>query len=256
MRLLFLAFTFVLGLSAGPVLYVGTATNQFGYLDVATGGFNLAGTTTATAVGLGQASTGNPYFVDDVSNLQRVDSTSAALTLVGPAGEGFSVAGGFAPDVLFGMDFANNLYSINPLTGAATLVGATGIPVIQLTDTFHNALAGDGTNLYYIFELSGSVNITSSLYLLNTATGAATLVGLTGTNDIRAAAFGDGVLYAFTGSGGIRTVNLASGLSTETATYAAGSTGAIWAATQVVPEPGMMSLLCLGLGTLALLRRR
>ncbi|MCX6625859.1 MAG: PEP-CTERM sorting domain-containing protein [Acidobacteria bacterium] len=256
MRLVFLAVSFALGLSAGPVLQVGTATRQFGYLDVATGGFTLAGITAATPVGLGQAVAGDPFFVDDVSDLHRVDPATAALTNVGPTGLGLSIAAGLAPGILFGVDYANNLYSINTATGNATLVGATGLALIALTDTFYNALAGDGANLYYIFELSGSTNIASSLYLLNTASGAATLVGFTGASDIEGAGFSNGVLYAFTGAGGIRTVDLASGASTQTGTYAAPGIGSVWAATQAVPEPGPLWLLSVGLGALAFLRRR
>ena len=110
--------------------------------------------------------------------------------------------------------------------------------------------------MYYIFELAGSSNIASSLYRLNTATGEASLIGLTGTSDIEGAGFGNGVLYAFTGAGGIRPVDLATGGSTQTATYAATSIGAIWAASQPVPEPATLPLICVSLAALALLRRR
>lgn len=247
MRTVLLALSLLAGLSAGPVLQVGTATRQLGTLDVATGGFTLAGVTTATPVGLGQAVSGQTFFIDDVSNLQRVDPGTAALTLVGSAGLGLSIGAAFAPGVLFGVDYANNLYSIDAATGAATLVGATGLPLISLTDTFHNALAGDGTSLYYVFELQGSTNVASSLYRLNTATGAATLIGLTGASDIEAAGFAGGALYAFTGSGGIRAVNLATGASTQTATYAAASTGAVWAAIEPVPEPASLAFVGAGL---------
>ncbi len=53
---------------SAPIFFVGTASREFGRLDAATGAFTSIGTTTATSVGLGAATSGSPYFVDDVSN--------------------------------------------------------------------------------------------------------------------------------------------------------------------------------------------
>lgn len=238
---------------SGPILQVATSTREFGTVDAATGAFTLIGTTAPTSVGLGQSNSGHPFFVDDVSNLHRINPSTAGLTLAGGTGTSLSVAAGFAPGVLFGLDYSNNLYAVNTSTGAASLVGATGIPAIGLQDTFSNALAGDGVNLYYIFELAGSANIASSLYRLNTATGAATLVGLTGAAQVGGAGFGDGALYAFTKSSRqIRSVNLGTGASTLLASYAGQSSGEIWAASQPLPEPATVALVVLGLGLFVL----
>jgi|SRR5690554_1312344 len=78
-----------------------------------------------------------------------------------------------------------NLYTINPATGAMTLIGNAGLTVNL------NGLAYDHTtgNLYAV---SGS-----DLYTLNTTTGAATLVGALGSSTfINLACSPDGELYS------------------------------------------------------------
>jgi hypothetical protein len=83
-------------------------------------------------------------------------------------------------DILYGVTF-NDLFTINTVTGAATLVGATGLDVSNL------GLAYDSNRLLYL-----NVADTNSLYRLNTTTGAATLVG---DNNPAAALHIDGLAY-------------------------------------------------------------
>jgi len=51
------------------------------------------------------------------------------------------------------MDASNELYSVNLSTGAATLIGSTGIPA--LTGSWANSLSADGASLYYTEEWWG-----------------------------------------------------------------------------------------------------
>ena len=87
--------------------------------------------------------------------------------------------------------FANNpsfLQTLNPPTGATTLIGATGVshPI--------TGLAYDGTTMYGVSGGGSSAN--SSLYTINLTTGHATLVGATG-HTLGSLQFGpDGTLYA------------------------------------------------------------
>ncbi len=84
---------------------------------------------------------------------------------------------------MFGVD-VNNLYSINPNTGAATLIGSLGVSGM-------NALVGNGAGL-----LAAS-NSSTSIYSINTSTGAATaLSGTLGFPSMGDLAFHRGSLYA------------------------------------------------------------
>lgn len=123
--------------SAGPIVYVVNAnfnnfTGQFGTMDLTTGAFNPIG----------------PVTSDPLSSL-----------VPGPNGKLLSVSE------------SGNLDSVNPATGAVSVIGA--IPVVAET----------GNAPYSIAELNGTVYATDlygNLYTLNTATGASSLVGLTG----------------------------------------------------------------------------
>lgn len=71
---------------------------------------------------------------------------------------------------LYAVDRTSNLYTVNPTTGATTLVGATGIDVLS-------ALARDPlTNTIYA-ATGGASSSRACIYTINITTGAATLVG-------------------------------------------------------------------------------
>ncbi len=122
------------------------------------------------------------YVAADNDNLYTIDPTTGVTTLVGNMGvEMTDIA--FSNGAMFGVSFPasgpDSLYSINPNTGAATLIGPTSV--------FLNALqfGPDGTTLYAAGGSPGcgpspSPTACNSLYTINTATGAAALVG-TGT---------------------------------------------------------------------------
>jgi hypothetical protein len=78
---------------------------------------------------------------------------------------------------LYGLDASGNLVTINPSTGAETLVGSTGLGA----DT--NTFAGLTDGALYALDAS------NNLYSINPTTGAATLVGATGVPPIDPADF-------------------------------------------------------------------
>jgi hypothetical protein len=119
----------------GPEVYVVTLTHQFGVVNLRTGAFRPIGN-------------GTPETDD---NLVR-----------GPGGMLFSLA----------LD-SGNLVSINPDSGATTVIGPTGLPGPSgsLTSVFH--LAEAGGRLYM-------TDFANNLYSVNASTGHATLIGPTG----------------------------------------------------------------------------
>ncbi len=131
MLMLFAWFT--AGASADPVVYAVTInynnfTSQFGTANTTAGTFNPIG----------------PAISDSLNGLVQ-----------GPNGNLLSLGG------------SGNLDAINPVTGAASVIGATGL----------------GSNAYTVGELNGTVfatDLQSNLYHVNTTTGLATLIGYTG----------------------------------------------------------------------------
>ena len=233
-----------------------TGDHELGYLNLSTGAFSFGGFTSPTGVGLGSSTAGLPYLISNETSLYNVNATNGNTTSIGSTGVLLSIGGSFAGDLIYGLDFNNNLFSLSSTTGLATFIGATGLPTIQLTDVFSNALAGDGSTLYYVFEIAGASNVSSGLYRLDTNTGAATLIGLTGATNITGAGVTEGSLYGFTDLGRqILTLNTLTGASSLLTTYT-GTTGPIWGAIST-PEPSTFALLAFGLALvgLALLRK-
>src|SRR3954471_705058 len=91
-------------------------------------------------------------------------------------------------------DFQNRIYRVNPVTGAATLIGATGVPAIPFVPAtlnddgtinfYEEALFGAGGNLYatfdaFAFDLAtssvASVAVAPALYQIDPSTGRATV---------------------------------------------------------------------------------
>ena len=124
----------------------------------------------------------------------------------------------FAAGTIYGSAYvgssgAASLYTINSLTGAATLVGPIGFTTVgALAFSPSGTLYGSGTST----TVDGPV-----LIMINTATGAGTLVGATGTSgNFQDIAFrSDGTLFGYDG-GTIYRFNTTTGAATMV-----GSTG-------------------------------
>jgi outer membrane protein assembly factor BamB len=132
-RKLILSLTlFAASASAGPLVYVVTFAGQFGSADATTGAFTQIGATTSDPLG-GLVS--------------------------GPNGS------------LLGVSYGGNLDSVNPATGAVSVIGFTGLGPALATAPLATGVF-NGT----VYETDGSNN----LYTINTTTGAASLLGATG----------------------------------------------------------------------------
>jgi hypothetical protein len=120
-----------------------------------------------------------------------------------------------------GTDF--NLYSINPNTGALTLIGPTGL------NYFNGLSTGSGT----LYLTSGS-----TLYALNTTTGAATLVGSAGSGIFGAVVVEGGIIYGGSASPlAIYTLDGTTGAGTLLADVS-GATSNFWGLAPIQSDTG------------------
>jgi hypothetical protein len=214
--------------NAAPSAYVVALTPngpQFGSIDLASGHFAPIGPTPVTLANLVwwkgtllSLSTSDPY----AGYLIQIDPANGKVTPIGSTGLGYNAfdlaeVGG----KLYLTDFSNNIYSVDPESGAATLMAATGMPPdpnIPFTTnndgTFNlcdESLYGVGGSLYATFdsfnidpatlmidEYPGDSTVSPALYRIDPATGAATLIGPTNLG-LGATVEVGGRFYAFKG---------------------------------------------------------
>lgn len=171
----------VIKIKADDIAYVTLSNGGFASLDLTTGTSTVIGFTNFLA-GVGW-SAGGLYGADSTfngapdNNLVTINPSTAATTTVGDIGVSLATFAGLTSGALYGLDANNNLYSVSPITGNATLIGATGLPPDEAN--FANALAGDATHLYYALENphSDPDPVPSSLYSLDLVTGMRTSLG-------------------------------------------------------------------------------
>ncbi len=123
----------------------------------------LAFSTALTIFSFGSSAKAALIYVSTINQLQTIDTTTQATTLIGNTGVvlldiAFSPGG-----TLFGVGL-DSLFSVNPSTGQTTLIGDLG------DGPFVNALGFDRAGVLY-----GAGN--NTLFTINTSTGAASPVG-------------------------------------------------------------------------------
>lgn len=189
--------------AAAPLVYVVTASQQFGVVDLANGAFLPIGAPTL------EPQT-NLVWSDDAllsltvsGDLVRMNPRTGQADVVGPTGLGFNafdLAG--VRDRLYVTDFSNNIYAVDGRTGAASLLRATGIApdpnapfTLNPDGTFNlcdESLYGVAGKLYATFDSfavdpnktdPGFLGITPfvqpALYQIDPGSGAATAIGPT-----------------------------------------------------------------------------
>ncbi|MDQ2712607.1 MAG: hypothetical protein M3Y24_10325, partial [Acidobacteriota bacterium] len=118
-----------------PVVYVVTqnqhqGTQLFGTADLATGSFNQIGPTVPIGeTGLVSGPSGSLLTTDYAGNLDSINPGSGALTVIGATGINIAAFGQLGGN-LYATDLKDNFYSVNASTGAAHLIGATHLPLI------------------------------------------------------------------------------------------------------------------------------
>ena len=120
------------------------------------------------------ASAQSVYTVNEAAQFGTVNLSTGTFTPIGaglPEGTGSLVTGPGGNLLTIG-ETSGDLYSINPVTGAVTDIGNTGL---------NGATPGTGANT--LGELNGVVyaqDLNNTLYSINTSTGVATRIGSTG----------------------------------------------------------------------------
>lgn len=217
------------------------------------------------------------------STLFSIDRFSGTLTEIGPMGEGLNLtSGGLAIHPSTGVMYATGtngyqstgLFTVDKGSGAATLIGQSGGQCCTPPFGFNmNGLgfSSDGRLWANGYSLSGG---DSSLYLLNLATAAATLVGVHGVSvgrDLKYSGLAfdaDGTLLSMgsfdAASGALYTVNPGTGAAasrTPPGAYGSGPIhfgvdgGLVFAPGAPVPEPASAGLMLAGLAALGLWRQ-
>ena len=247
---------------ADNLAFAGSSTGAFGVMDLNTGSFTSLGNSGQTLSGLAVAG-GSLYaasYHEANGALFSVNPSSGSLTPIGSAtGVTYDDFGSTSTGLYaVSLGATQNLYSINPTSGAATLVGPTGLSYGTwrgLSNGSDQLLFSDGPNLYS----------------LNTSTGAASLIGaLGGSAELGVLLSEGGLLY-----GGddvnltVDTINPSTGSATVGPHPGSGFSGTFYGLAQdplttstptqptsPVPEPGTLGLLAIGGSTLEALRRR
>ncbi len=132
-------------------VYVITVGFEFGAVDLRRGKFQPIGPALPGDVGVGLVPGRGTSLVSlgFSGNLWAIDPFTGSTSIVGPTGLGdCSMPGSYAPncanvigrrdETLYATDFAQNLYSVHPVTGLAKLIGPTGIPPITVAPFSQN----------------------------------------------------------------------------------------------------------------------
>ena len=225
---------------ADDMAYMTTNVDEFGTLDLNTGVFSLLGNSGTTLGGLGVFG-GTLYgATNEGSEIFTVNPANGSLTPVGNSGIADIFSFGSTVSGLFAFAGDGNLYSINPVTGAGTLIGATGVTAAGFT-----SLSTNSSTLY----LEGEGN----LYTVNTSTGAASLVGPLsgGTTTLGGMVLESGTLYGgqIQPSHNVDSVNQSTGAATQGPAITGTSADVFGLAPDPlpIPEPSTLGLFATGL---------
>jgi hypothetical protein len=270
--------SFIVPASADPIAYVlAGAQQQFGQMDLATGSFSPIGPIPGTIQYLAYSPNGSLLTMSFNGDLDSINPRTGATSVVGPTGfadcatpstptcgPNSQLSFGAAGGTLYATDFANNLYTINPQTGKATLVGATGIPAVPFIPAATNPdgsfnfydenLFGLGGKLYANFDAATfnpdssvyTTVISPALYEIDANTGHASKLASTDLGLITVANL-NGTIYGFNGvTNQVVTLDVANG-STNFISDIDATAGLIGGAAPAIPEPASIALVILGI---------
>jgi hypothetical protein len=263
--------------TAASVVYVVNDNSQFGTLNLTTGSFTQIGPATPEGeTGLVPGPNGSLLTLTYSGKLDSINPATGATTVIGPTGLAdcttpTSPCGptsastlGYLNEKIYATDFQNNLYSVNPATGAATLIGKTGIPAVPAVpfsmnpdgsfNFYDEGIVGADGKLFATFDAASFNPATSAntpitapeLYEIDPSSGLATLIGPTALG-LDSMVELNGTFYAFSGvSNQVMTIDLESG-STSIVGNIDPSAGVIAGAASPVPEPRSAALVAVGI---------
>lgn len=246
----------------------------------------LAAALLASVAGTASAATVAPakpaaqiIVLDETGKLAAVDTKTGAVTIKGAAGRVLTDIAADAKGQLYGVDF-ENLYKLDKVTGAATLIGATGIDgtnaltfspdgrLLAMGDGSKqlfqlDLMTGFGSNLAEVGSVSdgdlayagGRLFLTNWDYQLVEIGDAGRVVGDLNMEAIFGLAGIGDALYGVRGTDVVG-IDLATGAARVLASFAGQGLGAAYGATVVTPLPAAALPLAGAMALLAGLRRR
>jgi hypothetical protein len=269
--------------SADSLVYVVTASQQFGTVDLANGAFTAIGSGLPEgSAGLVLGPGGLLLTLTFSGNLDAINPATGVASVVGSTGLGgngdtIGEVGG----TVYATDFNNNVYKVNTSTGVATQISpATGSgipadPTCGSSTLCDETLIGIGGKLYATWDsftpnftptYSETIDSGPELYQIDPTTGVATPLSPTQLHIIAATDVG-GTIYGFQGFPSaanplpdppieLVTLDLSNGTTSKVSDLPS-SVGAIYAVAPDVPEPASLALVGTGLAALAArLRKR
>lgn len=249
-------------------------------------GPQLAGVVLGLSVATSALSAPTIWVVDEGQKLGRIDVVTGAVSGVVSTGVTFTDIAFDPSGVLWGISFFQ-LFKIEPLTGASTLVGDlnAGQALNSLVFGSDGTLWAAGSGLFKVDKSTGAASLVgntgtqsagdlafvggnmllsttaNTLVRLNTTTGAATNIGAFGTTNVYGLATPDNsTLYGVRGTQ-VFSVNPITGAGSGFVSYAGQGLGVSFGSTFVseataVPELEASAMLLAGLGVVGLVVRQ
>jgi hypothetical protein len=151
-------------------------TDELYTVDTLTGARTLIGPMNAHMDGMTYDGT-TMYGINFDGSLYSIDLATGAASLIGGGGgTGFINLAADASGLLYSTNITDDfLYSINPLTGAATQVGALGIDITFAQDMEFNPADGQ---MYWTCYNTGGATDQGELRIIDPGTGSSTLIGV------------------------------------------------------------------------------
>lgn len=229
---------------------ISTSTGNIYDVDTATGVASFVANGTEVMTDIARDANGDLWGVS-FSNLFSIDENTNTFTNVGSLSSGATPnmnALTFGGNTLYGASTSNNnLYSIDTTSGIATSLGA---------GSYSSAgdLAFDATGALF---LAADTSPDDTLASVNPTDGSSAAIGATGINDAYGLAFVDGVMYGVSSGKGLYTINTATGAATLLGSITGITGDVFGATISAVPVPAAVWLFALGLlGLLGFSRRR
>jgi len=255
------------GRNSRLVYVIAGFTFQFGALDLSSGSFLPIGPGVPPDVGGGlvQGRGTSLLTLTFSGNLDAIDPFTGQTSIIGATGlRDCSAPGSYDPNCanvigrlaggFFATDLANNLYSVDPATGAASLIGPTGMPAVTVAPFSQNAdgsfnvfsenLVSAHGKLYANFATATTDFVTvtpvipGALYQIERSTGRATWIAPTDTN-ITAMVNVNDTVYAFdVYTNQVLTLDLKTGQTAPVSDIDPAVMALIAGATPARPSPG------------------
>ena len=233
--------------AASTDLWISDSSGRLARVGISTGAVTEIGNMGRTMTDIAFDSSGNLYGIT-FTDLYSINSTTGASTLIGNLGvnDANSLTFGADGTLYMARDEVNtNLYTVDTSTAIISAIGATGFKA-------EGDLAFNGGDMY----MSTSLN---SLAEVDILTGAGIEIGSFGVGDVFGlATAGDGLLYGAAGTN-IYLINTGTGAASMVSSYGGQGVGSAFGATyyvNAIPIPGAVWLFGSALAGLGWLRRR